>query len=503
MNIAHMLDRSAIYFSESQALVDGGRVWTYREFRREADRMAGALRGLGVVPGDRVALYLSNSAEFCIAFYGILKAGAIVTSLSAMFKAAELEWLINDCQASLIVTDSAHIAGLPSRDATPTVRELICVGRHDGADREFWELLAGQPDWFETVDTDREDGAEIIYTGGTTGVPKGVLLTHSNVTSNCHTNRGITGLKPEDRCLCFLPIYHSFAQNFIFNQTVAAGATLVVLPKFELEPVLETMRRERITRWFAVPTIYILILAAENQSSVDEAFSTVTYCFSAAAAMPNEVARRWHERFGLAINEGYGLSESTPSAFYNHEIRHKPGSVGTVIDNVEAQIWDEADRPLPVGEVGQIVLKGPNIMKGYYNNPAATAEALKDGWLKTGDMGRLDDEGYLFLVDRMKDMVNSAGLKIWPREVEEVLYQHLGVAECAVIGVPDELYGESVKACVVARPGVEICAEDIIHFCKERLASYKAPRIVEFMDGLPKTPAGKVLKTELRRMAER
>jgi long-chain acyl-CoA synthetase len=217
--------------------------------------------------------------------------------------------------------------------------------------------------------------------------------------------------------------------------------------------------------------------------------------------MPGEVARRWNERFALPINEGYGLSESTPSAFYNHEFRHKPGSVGTTIDNVECQIWDQGDRPLPVGEVGQIVLKGPNIMKGYYNNPAATAEALKDGWLKTGDMGRLDEEGYLFLVDRMKDMVNSAGLKIWPREVEEVLYQHVGVAECAVIGVPDELYGETVKACVVARSGVEICADDIIDFCKERLAGYKAPRIVEFMDGLPKTPAGKVLKTELRKMA--
>jgi long-chain acyl-CoA synthetase len=503
MNIADLLDRNTFYFAENQALVDQDRTWTYRDFRRDADRFAHALHDLGVERGDRVGLLLSNSAEFCIAFYGILKVGAIVTSLSAMFKAAELEWLINDSETAVIVTDAAHIESLPGRESIRSVRHLVCVGWHPQADHEFWRLLEERPERFATVDTDRDDGAEIIYTGGTTGVPKGVLLTHANVTSNVHTNRSITGLKSDDRCLCFLPIYHSFAQNFIFNQTIAAGATLVIQPKFELEPVMKTMKRERVTRWFAVPTIYILVLAAEDHALVDEAFASVTYCFSAAAAMPGEVARRWGERFGLPINEGYGLSETTPSAFYNHELRHKPGSVGTTIDNVECQIWDENDRPLPVGEVGQIVLKGPNIMKGYFNNPAATAEALKDGWLKTGDMGRLDEEGYLYLVDRMKDMVNSAGLKIWPREVEEVLYQHVGVAECAVIGVPDELFGESVKACVVARPGVEICAEDIIDFCKERLAGYKAPRMVEFMDGLPKTPAGKVLKTELRKMAEK
>jgi long-chain acyl-CoA synthetase len=303
-------------------------------------------------------------------------------------------------------------------------------------------------------------------------------------------------VRREDRVLCFLPMYHSFAQNFIFNGTIRAGATLVILPKFEMDNVLRVMAEEKITRWHAVPTIYILVLGTPG---AEEAFRHVNFCFSAAATMPLEVARQWYERFGLKINEGYGLTESTPSAVFNHTVRHKHGTVGTPIMNVEVQIWDPEGRVLPVGEVGEIVIKGPNVMKGYYNDPVATAETLVNGWVRTGDVGVLDEEGYLSLVDRIKDMVNSAGLKIWPREVEEVLYAHEAVEECAVIGVPDPVFGESVKACIVLRSGATLCAEDVIVYCKEQLASYKAPKIVEFMESLPKSPTGKILKTELRK----
>ena len=324
-------------------------------------------------------------------------------------------------------------------------------------------------------------------------------LTHGNVVSNTNAANHTTGMTPDDRLICFLPLYHSFAQNFIFNSCVNCGSTLVIMPKFELEPVLETMRRERVTRWFAVPTLYILVLGTE---AVEEAFASVTYCFSAASSMPSEVARRWHDRFGLTINEGYGLTESTPFATYNHQHRHKEGSVGTPVENVEIQIWGPDRRPLPVGEPGEIVIKGPNIMKGYFNDPQATAEVLVDGWLRTGDVGVMDEEGYVAIVDRLKDMVNSAGLKIWPREVEEVLYEHGAIEECAVIGVPDPFFGESVKACVVLRTGAALREEEVILYCKSRLAGYKAPKFVEFMDGLPKSATGKILKTELRRMAE-
>jgi long-chain acyl-CoA synthetase len=498
MNIAEILDRSAIVFPENEAVVDGDRRWTYPDLRRDADRLAHVFADLGVRPGDRVCLFLGNSAEFAIAFHAVLKVGAIATSLSALYKRPELQRLIDDCGARVIVTDGAHLPELPSRSDMPGVRHIVSVGGGGGADHDLWVAMEGRPDRFTTVDTDRDAGATIIYTGGTTGLPKGVLLSHANVMSNCHTDRSITKLTPDDRCICFLPMYHSFAQNHIMNQTLTGGGTLVVHPKFELEPVMRLMARERVTRWFAVPTIYILVLAAEDAALVDAAFERVTYSFSAAAPMPGEVARRWTERFGLDIRQGYGLSETTPSSVYNHEYRPKQGSVGTPIDNVEVQIWDADDRRLPTGEVGQIVIKGPNVMKGYYNNPEATAEVMKDGWLKTGDVGRLDDEGYLFLVDRQKDMINSAGLKIWPREVEEVLYQHVAVEECAVVGIPDALYGETVKACIVVRAGLVVQQQDIIDHCKERLASYKAPKVVEFLETLPKTPAGKIRKTELR-----
>lgn len=527
MNQAEALDRSALYFPEAEAMVDGSRRWTYAEYRRDADRFAHALAGLGVKRGDRVCLFMGNCAEFAIAFYGILKVGAIAVSISSMCKVGEVEFMVANCEAEVVLVGEAYQGELPRRDVLPLVRHVVVVpaaggrgGTVDaaagvaatpadvattpveipagaGVDHEFWALVRGAPaEPFATVYTDREDGAEIIYTSGTTGKPKGVVLTHGNVVSNTNSTVTECDVRPDDRLICFLPLYHSFAQNFIFNSSVRAGATLVILPRFDMDEVLRVMAEERVTRWHAVPTIYMLVLGVPD---AEKAFASVRYCFSAASTMPVEVARQWFERFGLKINEGYGLTESTPSAVYNHTIRHKAGTVGTPIMNVEVQIWDPEGHPLPQGQAGEIVIKGPNVMKGYYNDPVATSETLVNGWLRTGDVGVLDEEGYLSIVDRIKDMVNSAGLKIWPREVEEVLYTHEAVAECAVIGVPDAVFGESVKACIVLRPGTTADADDVIAYCKARLAGYKAPKMVEFMDGLPKSATGKILKTELRR----
>ena len=514
MNIADALDRNAIFFPDHEALVDGARRWTYGAFRRDADRAAHALTALGVVKGDRVCLFMGNRAEFAVAFYGILKVGAIAVSISSMCKTGEVEYMVNNCEAEVVIAGSDYTGEMPERGDIPRVRHVIVVspvGSADGdsgaagappsaygADHDFWSLLEEHDEVFPTVYMDREDGAEIIYTSGTTGKPKGVVLTHGNVVSNTYSTVYEGGISRNDRTICFLPMYHSFAQNFIFNGTVRAAATLVILPKFEIETVLRTMAEEKITRWHAVPTIYIIVLGTPG---AEEAFKHVRFCFSAAATMPEEIARQWYDRFGLKINEGYGLTESTPSAVYNHTVRHKAGTVGTPIMNVEVQIWDADGKVLPAGGVGEIVLKGPNIMKGYYNDPVATAETLVDGWLKTGDVGMLDEEGYLSIVDRIKDMVNSAGLKIWPREVEEVLYTHEAIEECAVIGVSDPVYGENVKACIVLRSGATLCAEEVVVFCKQRLSAYKAPKIVEFMETLPKSATGKILKIELRKMS--
>jgi long-chain acyl-CoA synthetase len=504
VNIADALDRNALFFPDNEALVDGPRRWSYAHYRRDADGLAQALSGLGVAKGDRVCIFMGNSAEFAITFYAILKVGAIAVSISSMSRMAEVEYMVGNCEAEVVVVGRDYLPELPHRSAMPRVREVIVVSAEGTdappeADHDFWPLVRSSPGSFVTVYTDRDDGAEIIYTSGTTGKPKGVVLTHGNVVSNTYSTMYESGMSRDDRLVCFLPMYHSFAQNFIFNASVRAGSTLVILPRFEMETTLQRMAEERVTRWYAVPTIYIMVL---NAPGAEAAFEHVRYCFSAAATMPQEVMRQWSDRFGLSINEGYGLTESTPSAVYNHTYRHKPGTVGTPIMNVEVQIWDADGNVLPVGEVGEIALRGPNIMKGYYNDPTASAEVLVNGWLRTGDVGVLDDEGYLTLKDRIKDMVNSAGLKIWPREVEEVLYTHEMIEECAVIGVPDPVYGENVKACIVLRPGATVCFEDVVVFCKQRLASYKAPKIVEFMDQLPKSATGKILKTELRKMAE-
>ncbi len=494
MNIADALERNRLFFPDHEAIVYGGQSWTYRRFSEEASRMAGALAGLGVGKGDKVCLFLTNCPEFILAYYACQKLGAVCVSISSMSKADEVEYMVNDSEGVVLFTEGGLLPEVPGRERIPAVRTVVSVdGR--GGDRSWAELLAGGAPDLPTAYTDRHDGAAIIYTSGTTGRPKGVVLTHGNVVSNTNATKYMCGMKPEDRAICFLPIYHSFAQNFIFNAVVQAGCTLVLHKKFELDAILESLQKDRVTRWYAVPAIYIMVL---NDPRADAALKTVRYSFSAASSMPGEVARRWKERFGLTVVEGYGLTETTPFSTYNHEFRHKEGSVGTAIMNVEVRIADPQGNEVPRGEHGEIWIKGPNVMKEYYRKPEATAEAVVDGWLRSGDIGTMDAEGYVFIVDRLKDMIDSAGLKVWPREVEEVLYAHPNVRECAVIGVPHPVFGESVKALIALKEAGKTSAEEIIAYCKKHLADYKAPRIVEFLAELPKNPTGKILKRELR-----
>ncbi|GAB4261458.1 MAG: long-chain fatty acid--CoA ligase [Deferrisomatales bacterium] len=494
MNIADSLDRNHLYFPDHDAIVYRDRTWTYRQFWQDANRMANALASLGVGKGDKVCLFLSNCPEFIIAYYACQKVGAVCVSLSSMSKADEIEYMVNDSEGVVLISEQALWGEIPSRDRIPGVRTVVSLDGAEG-DRTWEELLAGGAPEFSTVYTDRHDGAAIIYTSGTTGKPKGVVLTHGNVVSNTNAAKYMCDMRVEDRAICFLPIYHSFAQNFIFNSVVQACCTLVLHKKFDLDEVLHSLQANRVTRWYAVPPIYIMML---NDPRADEAMKTVRYCFSAAASMPGEVAARWRDRFGLPVNEGYGLTETTPFATYNHEFRHKEGSVGSAIMNVEVRIADPEGNEVPRGELGEIWIKGPNVMKEYYRKPEATAEAIVDGWLRSGDIGYMDEEGYVFIVDRVKDMINSAGLKVWPREVEEVLYTHPNVRECAVIGVPHEVFGETVKAVIALKEPGATTAEDLVALCKKHLADYKAPRIVEFVDELPKNPTGKILKRMLR-----
>jgi long-chain acyl-CoA synthetase len=340
--------------------------------------------------------------------------------------------------------------------------------------------------------------AALLYSSGTTGSPKGVTLTHDNVVSNARATVKHCGFRHEDRLACFLPLFHVFGQNFIMNGCFEAGATLVLWRRFVQDAVLEGIRHDKVTMFFAVPTIYIALL---NAAVAKEKLASVRYYFSAAATMPQEISRRWADAYGQRVYEGYGLTECSPFAAYNHVSEHRFGSVGTAVENFELKIFGESDVEVPRGEWGEIVIRGPGVMKGYWGKPEDTARALRGGWLHSGDIGRMDADGYVYIVDRLKDMVNVSGFKVWPAEVENVLYRHPAVEEAAVYGAPDPLKGEQVRAAIVLRQGRRASAEELIGHCRDYLAVYKAPERIEFVSELPKSATGKVLKRVLRNAA--
>jgi long-chain acyl-CoA synthetase len=342
------------------------------------------------------------------------------------------------------------------------------------------------------------DPALLLYTSGTTGVPKGATLSHGNVVSNNWSVVHHAGYRPEDRLILFLPLFHVFGQNFIMNSCFLAGGTLVLHRRFVPDVVLESIGREQITMFFGVPSIYVALL---NLDVPPERLRSIRYWFSAAATMPQEISRRWHQRFGRPIYEGYGLTETSPFAAYNHDFQHKFGSVGTPVENFEIRIVDEADQEVPLGSLGEIAIKGPGVMLGYWNRPQDTAGAIRNGWFHSGDVGSMDDQGYIFIVDRVKDMINRAGFKVWPAEVEQLLYRHAAVKEAAVYAIPDAESGEAVAAAIVLREGASATSMEIINYCRDRAAVYKAPSRVDFVRELPKNATGKILKRVLRERA--
>jgi long-chain acyl-CoA synthetase len=352
---------------------------------------------------------------------------------------------------------------------------------------------------FEALDRDRTDTAVILYTGGTTGIPKGVMLSHENVNAAIHTVVFNERSTPEDRALCFLPFNHVFGQMHIMNATILSAGCLELTPSFDLEKVLDLMAVGRVSKFYAVPTVYVRLLSLEG---LKQKLGAVRYCFSAAASMASEVVREWKERTDLAIYEGYGLTEAAPTVTYNHYFRHVVGSVGTEVPGVEIQIRDKEGNRKPEGEEGEICARGPNIMKGYLNNPEETKAAFwEGGWLRSGDIGFLDDQGYLYIVDRLKDMIITGGENVYPKEVEEVMYTVKEIEECAVVGLPDKTWGERVTAFIILRPGKTFDESALHAYLKERLSSFKVPKEYRLVKDFPRSPAGKILKRELRKAA--
>jgi long-chain acyl-CoA synthetase len=493
VNVATSLLRSTDAWADRAAVRLGATELTYRELSEASGQVAADLRERGLRPGDRVGVMLPNVIQFAVVYYGVLRAGCVVIPMNPLLKAREVAYYLSDSGASMMfawheVADEAQL-GAKEAEAVCVTVEPAALAVPDAGQR------AG-----EVAACDENDTAVILYTSGTTGRPKGAELTHGNLIHNAETVAGadLLGLSEQDVVFGGLPLFHAFGQTCALNAAVSAGACLTLSPRFDPPRVLETIQRDRVTVFEGVPTMYAALLGHPDRGSYDA--GSLRVCVSGGAAMPLEVMRGFEQAFGCIVLEGYGLSETSPVASFNHQHRErKPGSIGTPISGVQMRVADEAGNDVPGGEVGEILIRGRNIMKGYWNMPEATRTAIRDGWFYTGDMGRVDEDGYYFIVDRKKDLIIRGGYNVYPREVEEILYEHPAVAEAAVVGVSHPQLGEEVGAAVTLKPGAATTPEEIRDFVKEHIAAYKYPRLVWIVDALPKGPTGKILKREIKR----
>ena len=494
MNLALLGEENVRRFGEYVALHFEGREWTNVDGQRAANRLANALRRLGIGPGDRVVVMLPNCPEVLQAYAAILKLGAVIVPVIFLLNPEEVRHILADSGARLALTSPELLAKLEGFTGT-----TVLVGGEAPGTRAYDELIAREADAFAAVDREDHDVAVILYTSGTTGRPKGVALSHANLASNARSAASLYELDRAAWALGVLPLSHSYGLT-VMNAGNILGTRAVLLRWFNPEGVLEAIAHFRVQSMSAVPTMLVYLLHYPDADRFDT--SSMRLWGSGAAPLPLEIVEPFEKKFGGRILEGYGLTEASPvvSAHRLSGVR-KLGSVGLPIPGVEVRIHDDDDRALPAGELGEVCVRGPNIMLGYYGLPEETARTLRGGWLHTGDVGRLDTDGFLYIVERKKDLIIRGGFNIYPREVEEVLYAHPRVAEAAVVGMRDPLMGEDVLAFVALKPGAAATADEILAFCQERLAKYKCPKQVRFVDALPKNPVGKILRKELRALA--
>jgi long-chain acyl-CoA synthetase len=453
-------------------------------------RIAGLLRSKGVEVGDRVGVMLPNVPHFPIVFFGAQRACAVVVPMNVLLKGREVGFYLEDSGAKVLFAWSGF-AEAAEAGAAAAGAECVLVDPDT-----FPALLGGAEPADETVARAPDDTAVILYTSGTTGTPKGAELTHAGLTTNVEVSRELFSVTPDDVIFGGLPLFHVFGLTCGLNTAIASGATLTLLPRFDPTKALEILERDRVTIFEGVPTMYGALLNHPRRGEFH--VSALRICVSGGAALPVEVLRGFDSAFGCKILEGYGLSETSPVASFNHPDRErKPGSIGTPIRGVEMKVVDDEGNDVAQGDVGEIVIRGHNLMKGYWRKPEATEAAIRDGWFHTGDMAQVDEDGYFFIVDRKKDMIIRGGYNVYPREIEEALFEHPAILECAVLGVPHDELGEEVAAAVVLKEGFDVDAAEIRAHAKERVAAYKYPRHIWFTDVLPKGPTGKILKREI------
>jgi long-chain acyl-CoA synthetase len=494
VNLATLGEENVRRYGEYVSLVFEGRELTNVDQQRAASRFANALRRLGVEPNDRVVVMLPNCPEVLQSYAAITRLGAVVVPVVFLLGPSEVSHILAHSGAKLLVT-SPDLAW-KAEGWTGTV---VLVGG-EAAGALSWDAIVGtEPETFRMVERQPGDLAVILYTAGTTGQPKGVALSHANLVSNARSAASLYELDRTQWSLAVLPLSHSYGLT-LMNAGHILGTRAVLLRWFNPELVLETIERHRIQQMAGVPTMYVYLLNFPEADRFDT--SSMKVWGSGAAPLPVEIVEPFEAKFGGRLLEGYGLTEASPVvSTHRYSGERRLGSVGQAIPGVEVAILDDHDRPLPAGEVGEVCVRGPNVMLGYYQLPAETAETVRNGWLHTGDMGRLDADGFLYIVERKKDLIIRGGFNVYPREVEEVLYAHPAVAETAVVGVPDPLMGEDVLAFVVPKRGATTTADALIAFCQERLAKYKCPKQVRLVDTLPKSPIGKILRKELRALA--
>ncbi len=505
-NLATILHETAMATPDAPAEIADGRAITYRDLDEQSGRFAAGLRESGLEPGQVVALQLPNVPLFLTAYFGALKAGTVVLPLNPLLRAPEIEYHLTDSSARLLIAFDAVIseasracqaAGVPMYVAGsgqapgPGVAEgvrLVSELISDAALAEpYGDIHPGNAD----------DTAVLIYTSGTTGKPKGAELTHFQMYMNCTVAGDLFGARRDDVTLAVLPLFHVFGLSSVVNVSVRYGGCLSIVPRFEPKAVLDTLERDRCT---VIPGVPTMLHALAQQDITGRDLSALRVAVSGGASLPEDVLRTFEGKYGIAVLEGYGLSETASTCSFNRADDRRTLSIGKPIWGVQMRVGDVNDMPLPPGRdhVGEILIRGHNVMKGYLGQPEVTATTLRGGWLHTGDLGYVDEDGFYFIVDRIKDLVIRGGYNVYPREVEEVLYGHPGILEAAVIGKPDKRLGEEVVAVVVRRDGAELDAEDVTAYCRERLAAYKCPREVRFLTELPKGPTGKILKAALR-----
>src|SRR5580692_3484011 len=497
-NLATIVTEAALAAPDAPVYRFMGTATTYGDLDEQSGRFAAGLREAGLEAGDVVALQLPNVPHFLTAYFGALKAGMVVLPLNPLLMAPEIEYHLGDSSAALLIGfEGMHAEATKACERLGIPLYLVSMGGGPlPEDARPVSQLFGTPDG-DVVPRRPEDTAVLIYTSGTTGKPKGAELTHFQLYMNCTVAGGLFGARSDDVVLAVLPFFHVFGLSSVINVFIRYGGCLSILPRFQPSAVLDAIETDRCTVIGGVPT---MLHALAQQDIAGRDLSALRVAVSGGASLPEDVMRTFEDKYGIEVLEGYGMTETASSCSFNRPGDRKVLSIGKPLWGVRMRVADALDRPLPAGRehVGEILIRGHNVMKGYLGRPEATAETLRGGWLHSGDLGYMDEDGFFFIVDRAKDLVIRGGFNVYPREIEEVLYAHPDIVEAAVIGKPDERLGEEVVAVVALQPGASATAEEIIAYTRERLAAYKYPREIRFMAELPKGPSGKILKAALR-----